>query len=87
MIPPIWFVELTRINQANLRRMQLNSSAITSNELVENIVQTLGADKLPINISAVSVIYFLNLKNRNIYLVTSQIILSSFKDTFVTIVK
>lgn len=53
MIPPIWFVELTRINQANSRRMQLNIS-LTSNDFVEDIVQTLGANKLPINISAVS---------------------------------
>lgn len=56
MIPPIWFVELTRISQANSRRMQLNISS-TSNDFVENLVQTFGADKLPININAVNVFF------------------------------
>jgi hypothetical protein len=57
MIPPIWFVELARINQANMKRIQMNNSVSNNNnnDFVDNIVQSIGAQKLNISISAVSI--------------------------------
>jgi len=55
MIPPIWFVELTRIQQANSRRHLFSNES--TYDLVENIVQTFGADQLQIN--AVNIILFI----------------------------
>jgi hypothetical protein len=42
MIPPIWFVELTRIDQANAKRKMNNSSY----EISFDILKTLSGDSL-----------------------------------------
>lgn len=58
MIPPIWFVELTRIEQANAKR-RANSTTLDPIESIIGITEHLGIDEQSILSNAVSHTSFL----------------------------